>query len=81
MTAARAGIRVLVGHWLSDEARCLLYVPFAQALAYHWSVGAGLDPDRPEHHTHVVHPGDVPIGRLIPPQKPAYFEFPPNGVD
>jgi len=40
---------------LSDEARCLLYVPFAQALAYHRSVGAGLDPDRPRYLTPVVH--------------------------
>jgi glucosamine--fructose-6-phosphate aminotransferase (isomerizing) len=39
---------------LSDEARCLLYVPFAQALAYHRAVGGGLDPDRPRHLTPVV---------------------------
>ncbi len=40
---------------MSDEARCLLYVLFAQALAYHRSVGAGLDPDRPAQLARVVH--------------------------
>lgn len=42
---------------LSNEARCLLYVPFAQGLAYHRSVGAGLDPDRPRHLFPVVRLG------------------------
>jgi fructoselysine-6-P-deglycase FrlB-like protein len=39
---------------LDDDARCLLYLPFAQALAYHRAVGAGLDPDRPRHLSPVV---------------------------
>jgi len=50
-----ANVDVNLNVHLSDEARCLLYVPFAQALAYHRSVGAGLDPDRPQHLTPVVH--------------------------
>jgi len=50
-----ADVDVNLNVHLSDEARCLLYVPFAQALAYHRSVGAGLDPDRPQHLTPVVH--------------------------
>jgi glucosamine--fructose-6-phosphate aminotransferase (isomerizing) len=40
---------------LSDEARCMLYLPFAQALAYHRAMGAGLNPDRPRHLSHAVH--------------------------
>lgn len=39
---------------LSDEARGLLYLPFAQGLAYHRAVGAGRDPDRPERLQRVV---------------------------
>src|SRR5574341_649751 len=50
-----ADVDVNLNVHLSDEARCLLYVAFAQALAYHRSVGAGLDPDRPPHLTAVVH--------------------------
>ncbi|MEK7204750.1 MAG: hypothetical protein AAB254_04505, partial [candidate division NC10 bacterium] len=49
-----ADVDVNLNVHLSDEARCLLYVLFAQALAYHRSVGAGLDPDRPQHLTPVV---------------------------
>jgi glucosamine--fructose-6-phosphate aminotransferase (isomerizing) len=50
-----ADVDVNLNVQLSDAARCLLYVPFAQALAYHRSVGAGLDPDRPKPLTPVVH--------------------------
>ncbi len=39
---------------LEDDVRCLLYAPFAQALAYHRAVGVGLDPDHPRHLTSVV---------------------------
>ena len=49
------GMDVRLGAHLSDEARCLLYVPFAQALAYHCAMSSGLDPDRPHHLSHAVH--------------------------
>ncbi len=39
---------------LSDACRSVLYLPFAQALAYWRAVGAELDPDRPRHLTSVV---------------------------
>ena len=51
---AAVDVDVALNVRLSDEARCLLYVPFAQALAYHRAVWAGLDPDRPQHLTSVV---------------------------
>jgi glutamine---fructose-6-phosphate transaminase (isomerizing) len=51
---AEADVDVTLDLGLSDEARCLLYLPFVQGLAYHRSVGAGLDPDRPWHLTSVV---------------------------
>ena len=52
MAEAETGVALGVG--LSDAARTLLYLPFGQALAYHRAVGAGLDPDRPQHLTSVV---------------------------
>ncbi len=52
---ADVDVDVALGVRLSDEARGLLYLPFAQALAYHRAVGAGLDPDRPQHVSHAVH--------------------------
>lgn len=51
---AEAETGVALGAGLSDAARSLLYLPFGQALAYHRAVGAGLDPDRPQHLTSVV---------------------------
>ena len=50
-----ADVDVNLNLHLSDEVRCLLYVLFAQALAYHRSVGSGLDPDRPAQLARVVH--------------------------
>lgn len=52
--AAEVDVDVALGVHLEDEARCLLYLPFAQALAYHRAAGAGLDPDRPRHLSSVV---------------------------
>jgi glucosamine--fructose-6-phosphate aminotransferase (isomerizing) len=52
--AAEVDVDVALGVRLDDGARCLLYLPFAQALAYHRAVGAGLDPDRPRHLSSVV---------------------------
>ncbi|MBI4573539.1 MAG: SIS domain-containing protein, partial [candidate division NC10 bacterium] len=49
---ADVDVNVALGVRLSDEARCLLYVPFAQALAYHRAIGAGLDPDYPRGLTY-----------------------------
>lgn len=49
-----ADVDVTLDMGLPDEARCLLYLPFGQALAYHRAVGAGLDPDRPQHLRSVV---------------------------
>ena len=52
MAEAETGVALGVG--LSDAARSVLYLPFAQLLAYHRAVGAGLDPDRPQHLGSVV---------------------------
>jgi len=52
---ADVDVAITLGVRLSDEARCLLYVPFAQALAYHRAIGAGLDPDFPRDLTYAVH--------------------------
>jgi glutamine---fructose-6-phosphate transaminase (isomerizing) len=49
---AEASVSLRVG--LSDASRAVLYLPFAQALAYWRAVGAGLDPDRPRHLMSVV---------------------------
>jgi glucosamine--fructose-6-phosphate aminotransferase (isomerizing) len=51
---AEAEVDVALGMGLTDAARSLLYLPFAQALAYHRAVGGGLNPDRPRHLTSVV---------------------------
>ena len=51
---ADVDVDVALGVHLSDEARCLLYLPFAQTLAYHRAVGVGLDPDHPRYLTSVV---------------------------
>jgi glucosamine--fructose-6-phosphate aminotransferase (isomerizing) len=53
-SVAEADVNVTLGVGLSDAARSVLYLPFAQALAYWRAVGAGLDPDRPRHLTSVV---------------------------
>ena len=49
-----AELDVSLGTDLSDAARSVLYLPFAQTLAYWRAVGADLDPDRPQHLTSVV---------------------------
>ena len=51
---AEADVDLTLDAGLPDEARCLLYLPFGQALAYHRAVGAGLDPDRPQNLRPVV---------------------------
>jgi glucosamine--fructose-6-phosphate aminotransferase (isomerizing) len=53
--ATEADVDVTLGMGLSDAARSILYLPFAQALAYWRAVGSGLDPDRPQHLTAAVH--------------------------
>jgi len=52
--ASDTEVGVSLGVGLSDAPRSVLYLPFAQALAYWRAVGAGLDPDRPQHLTSVV---------------------------
>ena len=52
LTEADVDVTLDVG--LPDEARCLLYLPFVQGLAYHRAIGAGLNPDRPHNLTSVV---------------------------
>ena len=52
--AEEVDVDVVLGVRLEDEARCLLYLPFVQGLAYYRALGAGLDPDRPRHLTSVV---------------------------
>ncbi|MDQ3855701.1 MAG: SIS domain-containing protein, partial [Chloroflexota bacterium] len=39
---------------LSDLARCVLYMPALQLLAYYRALALGLDPDQPRHLTQVV---------------------------
>ncbi len=52
--ATEADVDIILEAGVSDAARSLLYLPFAQGLAYSRAVGAGLDPDRPQHLTSVV---------------------------
>lgn len=51
---AEAEVSVSLSVGLSDASRSVLYLPFAQALAYWRAVAAELDPDRPRHLTSVV---------------------------
>ena len=53
-SGSEAEVDVSLGVGLSDAARSVLYLPFAQALAYWRAVGAELNPDRPQHLTSVV---------------------------
>jgi glucosamine--fructose-6-phosphate aminotransferase (isomerizing) len=54
---ADEGLRLPEG--LSDIARCLLYVPALQLIAYHRALAADLDPDQPRNLTQVVVLEDV----------------------
>jgi glucosamine--fructose-6-phosphate aminotransferase (isomerizing) len=53
-SGTEAEVDVSLGVGLSDAARSVLYLPFAQALAYWRAVGAELNPDRPHNLTSVV---------------------------
>jgi glucosamine--fructose-6-phosphate aminotransferase (isomerizing) len=53
-SAAGADVDVSLDVGISDAARSVLYLPFAQSLAYHRAMGVGLNPDRPQHLTPVV---------------------------
>lgn len=46
--------KLVIGRGFSDLARCVLYLPFAQLLAYHRARALGLDPDRPRNLNQVV---------------------------
>jgi glucosamine--fructose-6-phosphate aminotransferase (isomerizing) len=52
--AAGSEVDVALGVGLSDAARSVLYLPFAQSLAYSRAMGVGLNPDRPQHLAPVV---------------------------
>jgi glucosamine--fructose-6-phosphate aminotransferase (isomerizing) len=52
--AGHADVSISLGADLSDIARTMLYLPFAQMLAYWRAVGADLEPDRPRHLSSVV---------------------------
>lgn len=52
--ASGADDRLVIGEGLSDIARCALYIPFVQLLAYERAVALGLDPDRPRNLNQVV---------------------------
>ncbi len=52
--SAEADKSLVVGSGFSDLARCLLYLPFAQLLAYYRAISIGLDPDKPRNLTSVV---------------------------
>jgi glucosamine--fructose-6-phosphate aminotransferase (isomerizing) len=43
-----------IGRDFSDLARCVLYMPFVQLLAYRRALSLGLDPDRPRNLNQVV---------------------------
>jgi glucosamine--fructose-6-phosphate aminotransferase (isomerizing) len=45
---------LVIGPELSDLARCCLYIPPVQLLAYLHALGRGLDPDRPRNLSQVV---------------------------
>jgi glucosamine--fructose-6-phosphate aminotransferase (isomerizing) len=45
---------LVIGQELSDLARCCLYIPPVQLLAYFRALGRGLDPDRPRNLSLVV---------------------------
>lgn len=45
---------LIIGRELSDLARCCLYIPPVQLLAYFYARGRGLDPDRPRNLSQVV---------------------------
>jgi glucosamine--fructose-6-phosphate aminotransferase (isomerizing) len=49
-----AEVSVALGAGLSDLTRSVLYLPFAQMLAYWRAIGADLNPDRPKHLSSVV---------------------------
>ncbi len=45
---------LVIGKTASDLARCVLYLPFVQLLAYFRAVSAGLNPDKPRNVTPFV---------------------------
>lgn len=49
-----ADVSIALGVGFSDVARTMLYLPFAQMLAYWRAIGADLNPDRPRHLSSVV---------------------------
>jgi glucosamine--fructose-6-phosphate aminotransferase (isomerizing) len=51
---ATAELSVRLPEGLSDVARCALYVPPLQLIAYHRTLAAHLDPDQPRNLTQVV---------------------------
>lgn len=52
--APGANERLVIGEGLSDLARCVLYLPFVQLLAYERALALALDPDRPRNLNQVV---------------------------
>jgi glucosamine--fructose-6-phosphate aminotransferase (isomerizing) len=49
-----ADVSIALGAGLSDLTQSVLYLPFAQLLAYWRAIGADLNPDRPKHLSSVV---------------------------
>jgi fructoselysine-6-P-deglycase FrlB-like protein len=49
-----ADVSIALGAGLSDLTQSVLYLPFAQLLAYWRAIGADLNPDRPQHLSSVV---------------------------
>ena len=58
----RAAARLDLHGEISDIARCILYMPVLQLIAYHRAIAAGLDPDQPRNLTKVVVLSDVDRG-------------------
>ena len=52
--APGANARLIIGAGRSDLARCVLFIPFVQLLAYERASALGLDPDRPRNLNQVV---------------------------
>jgi glutamine---fructose-6-phosphate transaminase (isomerizing) len=52
--SAGADDSLVIGAAFSDVARCLLYLPFVQLLAFYRALAIGLDPDKPRNLSQVV---------------------------
>ncbi len=54
LTLAESAADVAFASGLPETARGVLYLPALQLMAYHRSIGKGLDPDRPHNLSKVI---------------------------